>query len=130
LLVAGNGSVCQHKQGQNTPNRKKKALEIGKGGSHYLSFYLSFFLSFFLSYLLSFFLSFFFLSFYFKGTVSRDFRLLVFFINQFPPSTRVYQYGHLEFFRKFAEIFAAQGAPPVSLKPVANGKNLQSEKFL
>jgi hypothetical protein len=30
---------------------------------------------------------------------------------------------------KFAEIFAAQGAPPVSLTPVANGKNLQSEKF-
>jgi hypothetical protein len=32
-------------------------------------------------------------------------------------------------FRKFAEIFAAQGAPPVSLTPVANGKNLQSEEF-
>jgi hypothetical protein len=30
---------------------------------------------------------------------------------------------------KFAEIFAAQGAPPVSLTPVANGKNLQIEKF-
>jgi hypothetical protein len=25
--------------------------------------------------------------------------------------------------------FAAQGAPPVLLTPVANGKNLQSEKF-
>jgi hypothetical protein len=65
----------------------------------------------------------------FKGTVSRDFRLLFFFINQFPPSYRVYQYGHVEFFRKFAEIFAAQGAQPVSLTPVANGKNHQSEKF-
>ncbi len=31
-----------------------------------------------------------------------------------------------KFFRKFAEIFAVQGAPPVSLTPVANGKNLQS----
>ncbi len=31
--------------------------------------------------------------------------------------------------QKFAEIFAAQGAPPVSLTPVANGKNLQTEKF-
>jgi hypothetical protein len=31
--------------------------------------------------------------------------------------------------RKFAEIFPAQGAPPVSLSPVANGKSLQSEKF-
>jgi hypothetical protein len=37
--------------------------------------------------------------------------------------------GRFEFFRKFAEIFAAQGAPPVSLTPVANGKNLQSKKF-
>jgi hypothetical protein len=32
----------------------------------------------------------------------------------------------LEFFRKFAELFAAQGA---LLTPVANGKNLQTEKF-
>ncbi len=31
------------------------------------------------------------------------------------PSTWVYHYGHFEFFRKFAEIFAAQDAPPVSL---------------
>ena len=30
---------------------------------------------------------------------------------------------------KFAEIFTAQGALPVSLTPVANGKNLQSWKF-
>ncbi len=30
---------------------------------------------------------------------------------------------------KFAEIFTAKGAPPVSLITVANGKNLQSEKF-
>jgi hypothetical protein len=33
------------------------------------------------------------------------------------------------FFWKFTEIFAAQGLPPVLLTPVANGKNLQSEKF-
>jgi hypothetical protein len=45
--------------------------------------------------------------------------------------------GRLKFFRKFAEIFAAQDAPPraaqgapVSLTPVANGKNLQEEKVL
>jgi hypothetical protein len=60
-----------------------------------------------------------------KGTVSRDFRLLVFFMNQFPPSICVYHYGHFKFFRKFAEIFEAQGAPPVSTPQVANGKNLQ-----
>jgi hypothetical protein len=45
----------------------------------------------------------------FKGTVSRDFLLLVFFINQFPPSPRVSHLDRFEFFRKFAEIFAAQG---------------------
>ncbi len=66
---------------------------------------------------------------FFKGTVSRDFSLLVFFINQFPPSPRVSHQDRFEFFRKFAEIFAAQGLPPVSTTPVANGKNLQSEKF-
>jgi hypothetical protein len=48
---------------------------------------------------------------------------------KFPPSTWVYLYGHFDFFRKFAEIFAAQGAPLVSMTPVANGKNLQAEKF-
>ncbi len=46
----------------------------------------------------------------FKEIVLRDFRLLDFFMNQFPPSTWVYHYGHFEFFRKFLEIFAAQGA--------------------
>jgi hypothetical protein len=33
--------------------------------------------------------------------------------------------GRFEFFRKFTEIFAAQGALPVLLTLVANGKNLQ-----
>jgi hypothetical protein len=56
----------------------------------------------------------------FKGTVSRDFLLLVFFMNQFPPSPRVFHIDRFEFFRKFAEIFASQGAPPVSTTPVAN----------
>ena len=55
-----------------------------------------------------------------KGTVSRDFLLLVFFMNQFPPSPRVFHLDRFEFFRKFAEIFASQGAPPVSTTPVAN----------
>jgi hypothetical protein len=54
-----------------------------------------------------------------KGTVSRDFLLLVFFMNQFPPSSRVFHLDRFEFFRKFAEIFASQGAPPVSTTPVA-----------
>jgi hypothetical protein len=37
--------------------------------------------------------------------------------------------GPFRIFLKFAEKFAAQGVPPVSLTPVANEKNLQSEKF-
>ena len=41
-------------------------------------------------------------------------------MNQFPPSPRVFHLDRFEFFRKFAEIFASQGAPPVSTTPVAN----------
>jgi hypothetical protein len=41
-------------------------------------------------------------------------------MNQFPPSSRVFHLDPFEFFRKFAEIFASQGAPPVSATPVAN----------
>ncbi len=40
-------------------------------------------------------------------------------MNQFPPRPWVYHKGRFEFFRKFAEIFAAQGWPPVSTTPVA-----------
>ncbi len=57
---------------------------------------------------------------FFKGTVSRDFLLLVFFMNQFPPSPRVFHLDRFKFFRKFAEIFASPGAPLVSTTPVAN----------
>jgi hypothetical protein len=41
-------------------------------------------------------------------------------MNQFPPSPRVFPYDRFKFFRKFAEIFASQGAPAVSKTPVAN----------
>jgi hypothetical protein len=34
-----------------------------------------------------------------------------------------------QIFQKFSEIFAAQSLPLVSTTQVANGKNLQSEKF-
>jgi hypothetical protein len=40
-------------------------------------------------------------------------------MNQFP-SPRVFHLDRFEFFRNFAEIFASQGAPPVSTTPVAN----------
>ncbi len=36
-------------------------------------------------------------------------------MNQFPPGSWVYHWGRFDFFRKFMEIFAAQGAPPVLL---------------
>jgi hypothetical protein len=56
-----------------------------------------------------------------KGTVSRDFLRLVFFMNLFPPHPRVFRLDRFEFFRKFgAEIFTSQGAPPVSATPAAN----------
>jgi hypothetical protein len=51
--------------------------------------------------------------------VSRDFLLLVFLMNQFPPSPRVLHEDRFDFFRKFAEIIASQGAPPVSTTPAA-----------
>jgi hypothetical protein len=37
--------------------------------------------------------------------------------------------GTFQIFSKNSEIFAAQSAPPVLVTRVANGKNLQSEKF-
>ena len=45
--------------------------------------------------------------------------LLVFFMNQFPPRPRVLHLDRFKFFRKFAERFAIQGAPPVSTTPAA-----------
>jgi hypothetical protein len=42
----------------------------------------------------------------FKGSLTRDFRLQVFFMNQCPPGPQVVHLSLFEFFRKFAEIFA------------------------
>jgi hypothetical protein len=55
-----------------------------------------------------------------KGTVSRDFLLLVFFMYQFPPAPEYTINTVSNCFEKLAEIFASQGAPPVSTTPVAN----------
>ncbi len=44
-----------------------------------------------------------------KGTVSRDFLLLVFFHQSLSPQPQSIPLGPFRFFRKFAEIFAAQG---------------------
>ncbi len=58
----------------------------------------------------------------FKWTDPQDFRLLVFFINQFPPRPWVYHKSRFKVVWQFTEIFSAQGSPPVSLTPVANEK--------
>ena len=59
-----------------------------------------------------------------KGTVSQDESWI-----SFPQAPDYTIRAVSNFFLKFAEIFAAQGAPLVLLTPVANGKNLQPEKF-
>ena len=59
----------------------------------------------------------------FKGSLTRDFRSHFFFMNQCPPGPQVLHWGRLEFFRKFAEILAAKGLPPVSMTPVAIQKS-------
>ncbi len=43
-----------------------------------------------------------------------------FFMNQCPPSPRVFHLDRFTFFGKFGEISASQSAPPVSTTPVAN----------
>jgi hypothetical protein len=57
-----------------------------------------------------------------KGTVPRDFRLQIFFKSVFPKALRI-SLGGFKFYRKFTENSS------VSLISVANGNNLQSEKF-
>ncbi len=54
-----------------------------------------------------------------------DFRLLVFFMNQFSQALSI-PLGPFQIFRKYTKIFPAQDAPPVSLTLLANVKNLQS----
>jgi hypothetical protein len=41
-------------------------------------------------------------------------------MNPFPPSPRVSHYDRFKFFRKFLEMFASQGLPPVSTTLAAN----------
>ena len=43
-----------------------------------------------------------------------------FFHESVSPHPRVFHLDRFEFFRKFAEIFASQGIPPVSATPAAN----------
>ncbi len=52
------------------------------------------------------------------------------FIFSFPQAPEYPVRAVRKFFGKFLEIFAAQGAPPVSLTSVANGKNLLLKKVV
>ncbi len=47
-------------------------------------------------------------------------------MNQFPPSPRVFHWDRFEFFQKFAEIFPAQGLPPVANETIFNQKNFNN----
>ncbi len=46
------------------------------------------------------------------------------------PKLRLHHYGRFKFLQKFAEIFPVQGAPPMSLTPVANEKKINQKIFL
>ncbi len=62
-----------------------------------------------------------------KGTVSRDFLLLDFFMISFPQAPDYTNRAASNFFENSWRLFTAQGLPPVS---VANGKKLQAEIFV
>ncbi len=64
-----------------------------------------------------------------KGSLTRDFRLQVFFINQCPPGLWVSHWDHFEFVRKFAEIFANKCLSAVSTTPAKKDKNVEIKFF-
>ncbi len=68
-----------------------------------------------------------FASFPFKGSLTRDFRHHIFFINQCPPGPWVL--GPFRFFRKFAEIFANECLSAVSMTPAKKEKNFEINFF-
>jgi hypothetical protein len=65
-----------------------------------------------------------------KGQCHEIFCFWFFFMNQFPPSSRVFHLDRFKFFRKFAEIFASQGAPPVPTLKSSPVDQLRSAIFL
>jgi hypothetical protein len=65
----------------------------------------------------------------FKGSLTRDFRLQVFFINQCPLGLWVSHWDHFEFFRKFMEIFANECLSAVSTTPAKKDKNFEIKFF-
>ncbi len=65
----------------------------------------------------------------FKGSLTRDFRLQVFFINQCPPGLWVSHWDHFKFFRKFVEIFVNECLSAVSTTPAIKDKNFEIKFF-
>ncbi len=63
----------------------------------------------------------------FKGTVPRDFPLQIFSRISFPQAPDYTITALSNLFQKFADISAAQGAPPVSLTSVANVKTFNQK---
>jgi hypothetical protein len=62
-----------------------------------------------------------------KGQCHEIFDFWLFSWISFPQASEYTSTAFSNFFEN--SIFAAQGAPPVSTTPLANGKNLQAEKF-
>jgi hypothetical protein len=68
-------------------------------------------------------------SFSFKVSLTRDFWLQVFFINQCPPGLWVSRWDHFKFFQKFAEIFANECLSAVSMTPTKKNTNFEIKFF-
>ncbi len=60
-----------------------------------------------------------------KGSLKRDFRLQVCFVNQCPPGPWVCLWDRFDFFRKFSEIIANGCCSAVSMTPAIKEKNFQ-----
>ncbi len=65
----------------------------------------------------------------FKGSLTRDFRLKVFPMNQCPPGPQVFHWGHFEFFRKIRELLFVTGVNDIGNK-LLSGVNDTGEKFI
>ncbi len=64
-----------------------------------------------------------------KGSLTRDFRLQVFFVNQCPPGPWIWIWDRFDFFRKFAEIIANGCCSAVSTTPAIKREKLSGIIF-
>ncbi len=54
-----------------------------------------------------------------KGSLTRDFRSQVFFMNECPPGPQVFRWGHFEFFWKFSDIRGVSTTQAISCSAVS-----------